>query len=130
MFSGEVLLYHKAGQTLASFDSDPPFELGWARQGSVVVRADNWGNTDNTLKVDVYWGMPTRGLLPVQANMTWVSDATNHTVTLAATGGTIAEVVGVIPISQMKSKYMKLVFTLAGTSKTVEVTAWFYGKSA
>jgi len=127
-FSGSTLIANYADKTDASFESDPPYEFGWAREGSLVFKCDNWGNTDNTLVADVYWGVPTRGILATNANIVWKQD-TGLTVTIAATGGTTVDVAGFLAIPQMKSKYMKVVFTLAGTSKEVDLNGWFYGKS-
>lgn len=89
-----------------------------------MVVCNNWGNTDNTLVVDVYWGEKTVGIVPNVAAMTWVKDTT-LTATIAASGGVSTKVAGVIKIPQMASKYMRLGFTLAGTTKTVDPLAWF-----
>ncbi len=71
-FTGEVLIYNKVAQTAASFESDPPYEISWAREGSIMFYGKNWGATDNALKIDVYWGLPARGFVPTQANLNWV----------------------------------------------------------
>lgn len=117
-------VYQALDVTSDTFNSEPPFIFAPAKQGGITVRCDNWGNTDNTLVVDVYWGEKTLGILPNTAAMTWVKDST-LTTTIAATGGTTAEVVGFIKVPQMASKYMRLGFTLAGTTKEVDVVAWF-----
>lgn len=121
-------IYQATAQTSATFNGDPPYIFAPAKQGGVTVRCDNWGNTDNTLVVDVYWGEKTLGILPNVATMTWAKD-TNLTTTIPATGGTTTEVVGFIKVPQMASKFMRLGFTLAGTSKTVDVVAWFNWQS-
>lgn len=117
-------LYEVENQTSATFNSDPPFIFAAAKQGGVTVRCDNWGNVDNTLVVDVYWGEKPVGLISNVANMDWAKD-TALTTTIAATGGATADVVGFIKVPQMASKYMRLGFTLAGTSAEVDVVAWF-----
>ena len=130
MFSGSVKLYDADDKTTASFNSDPPYEIGWAKQGSIVTKCDNWANVDNTLTVEVYWGLPTIGLLPSNDNLTWVKDNTDSgTTIILADGGTTTDVVGIIPISEIKSKYMRLTYTLDGTSKEVDVTSWFFGRN-
>lgn len=118
-------VYQANDVTSATFNSEPPFIFAAAKQGGVTVRCNNWGNTDNTLVVDVYWGEKTLGILPNTAAMTWVKD-TGLTTTIAATGGTTTPVAGFIKVPEMASKYMRLGFTLAGTSKEVDVVAWFY----
>ncbi len=127
MFSGGVKML-KDTKTAASFESDPPYEFSWAREGSIIAECDNWGNIDNSLVLDVYWGVPQTGLLQTNANITWVKD-TALTVTIAGSGGTTTNVAGFISIPNMKSRYMKITYTLAGTTKTVDVTTWFYGKN-
>lgn len=117
-------MYQATGQTSASFNSEPPFTFPAAKAGALSIRCNNWGNTDNTLVVDVYWGEKGLGILANAANMTWVKD-TGLTVTIAGTGGTTTPVAGFLAIPQMKSKYMRLTFTLAGTSKTVDPVVWF-----
>lgn len=115
-------------KTSASFSSDPPYDFSTLQKGSIVLRANNWGNVDNTLICDVYWGVRAQGLLPNTANLTWFKDPdASATITLAGTGGVAVPVAGVIPLALMKSKYMKLVFTLAGTTKEVDVEAWCEG---
>lgn len=115
--------------TAASFDSYPPYELGWAACGDVNLYLNNWGNTDNTLQVDVYFGAMTKGLFPKNANINWVKE-TALTQTFNASGGTTTIIPAIITIPRMKSSFMKLTFTLTGTTKTVDVNAWFYGKSS
>lgn len=127
-FSGSTLIANYTDKTDASFESDPPYEFGWAQKGSLVFKCDNWGNTDNTLVCDLYWGVPTRGILPTNAGIIWVKDAT-LTTTIAGSGGATTDVAGYLAIPHMNSKYMKVVFTLAGTTKEVDLNAWFYGKS-
>ena len=73
-FSGTVILLNVTGQTNASFESDPPYEFGWAKSGTLAVYYNNWGNTDNQLVIDVYWGSHTKGLLATNANITWKQD--------------------------------------------------------
>ncbi len=118
----------QTGITSATFESQPPYEWGWASSGNIVLYLNTWGNTDNTLQVDVYWGAPTSGLIAVNANINWVKDS-NLTTNYNASGGTSTVVTATIEIPKMRSKYMKLGFTLAGTSKTVDVVARFFGKS-
>jgi hypothetical protein len=127
-FNYQSPLLLQTGITSASFESNPPYEWGWASSGTIELFLDNWGNTDNTLTVDVYWGTQTKGLIPVNSNIIWKQD-TNLTGSFNGLGGTTTDVGGVIEISTMKSRYMKLVFTLAGTSKSVDVQAYFFGRS-
>lgn len=127
MFSGSTLVVNKSDVTSASFESDPPYEFSWAREGSLMFKCDNWGNVDNTLTVNVYWGIPTRGVLATNANIVWALDDISTVIT--ATGGTTTDVAGFLLLPKMKSRYMKLIFTLTGTSKEVDVVGWFYGKS-
>lgn len=108
----------------AATDSDPPFDFSAAKSGTIVVRAVDFGNLDNTLVVDVYWGVRQRGLLANKANLTFAQD-TGLTVTITAGAATSTPRVGVLPITQMKSPHMKVVFTPAGTTKAVKVEAYF-----
>lgn len=117
-------MYQVSDTTSATFNSEPPFVFAPAKQGGVTVRCNNWGNTDNTLVADVYWGEKGLGILANSANMTWVKD-TSLTATISASGGTTTPVVGFIKVPQMASKFMRLGFTLAGTTKEVDVVAWF-----
>lgn len=124
MYMARSKIYQVTGQTSATFNSDPPFVFAPAKQGGLTVTCNNWGNTDNTLVVDVYWGEKTLGILPNTANMTWVKDTT-LTVTIPATAGTTTKVAGFLKVPQMSSKFMRLGFTLAGTTKTADIVAWF-----
>lgn len=127
-FSGETLMFGNQTAQTVDFESDPPFEFSWAKEGVLVLRASAWGNTDNTVVADVYWGAPTRGIIRTRAGMTWVKD-TGLTATIAGTGGVSTAVSQFLSIPILKSRYMKVVFTLAGTSKSVNLDAWFYGKN-
>jgi hypothetical protein len=117
-----------ADQTSATFESVPPYEFGWASTGAINLYLDNWANVDNTLDVDVYWGVNTKGLLATNANIQWEKDLTlSRRFTAAA--GTTTDVPGTIDLPRIKGKFIKLGFTLAGTSKEVDVIAYFHGKS-
>lgn len=127
-FTNTTPLLAVVDKTDATFESVPPYEQGWAATGSVILYLDNWGNVDNTLDVDVYWGANTKGLLATEANIEWEKDlALSRRFTAAA--GTTVEVPGVIDLPRIKARFMKLGFTLAGTSKEVDVVAYFHGKS-
>lgn len=117
-------LYQSTLVTSATFNTDPPFIFAAAKAGSLTILCNNWGNIDNTLIADVYWGEKTVGILPNVAAMTWVKD-TGLTTTVAATAGTTTKVLGFLAIPQMKSKYMRVGFTLAGVGKTVDPLVWF-----
>lgn len=112
----------------ASFESEPPYEFSWAKQGSLNFHGLNWGNADNTLKADIYWGSSIKGWLGTNANIVWEVD-TGLTKTINATGTLATPIAGTIAIPQVKGRYMKVVFTLAGTAKTVDVRCWFHGNS-
>lgn len=121
-------LFEKTAFTSAvATDSDPPYAFPAVKDGSLVIRCDNWGNTDNQLIVDVYWGAKPVGLIANAANLDWVKDAT-LTKTLTGAAGTTTDLVAVLDIPKMLSKYMKLVFTLSGTTKSVDVVAWLHGR--
>lgn len=120
-------MYEKTALTAASAESDPPYAFPAVENGSLVIRYDNWGNTDNQLIMDVYWGEKPVGLQANNANLDWVKDAT-LTKTITGAGGTTTDGVAVLDIPKMLSKYMKLVFTLSGTTKTVDVVVWLNGR--
>lgn len=116
-------------QTAASFNSDPPYSFAAAKSGTLTAKAVNWGNVDNTLVVDVYWGeRKTLGILPNNANLVWEKD-TGLTVTVPATAGTAVDVVKFLPIPQVKSKFMRVTCTLAGTGKTVDAVITYDWKN-
>jgi hypothetical protein len=117
-------MYWALLQTNGTFNSDPPFAFAAAKEGGITIYVNNWGNTDNTLIADVYWGEKTIGLLANSANMIWAKDST-LTTTIPATGGVSTKVVGFIEIPHMVSKFMRIGFTLGGTTKTADVVAWF-----
>lgn len=103
--------------------SDPPFDFSFAKRASLVVRINNRANVDNIVTAVVSWGARKRGLLNNDANLTWVEDAPLTIAT--ATGGAIGTpIAAVLPIPQMKSKFMKVVFTVSGTTAEGDVEAW------
>lgn len=120
-------LLAQTGVTSATFESLPPYEWGWASSGALSFYLDNWGNVDNTLMVDVYWGTQIKGVTPVNANIVWEKDLLLSR-TFTATAGTTADLPGVVDIPKVRGRYMKLGFTLAGTSKTVDITCYFHAK--
>lgn len=133
MFSGSVLLANYTDKQDAAFNSDPPYEIGWAKQGNILVRANNWGNVDNTLDCDVQWGVPKKGFLQTEGNalsdndLTWATDPALSMTQLTGAAGVSAKVAGFIAIPHVKSRFMRLVFALGGTTQEVDVQSWFYG---
>lgn len=127
-FSNTLALLMQTGITSASFDNDPPYELGWAATGSINFALNNWGNTDNTLTVDVYWGGLVKGQFPKNTNINWSKDLALSGRTFSAFAGTTTNVVGTIDVPRVKGRFMKLTFTLAGTAKTVDAEVWFHGR--
>lgn len=104
--------------------TDPPFDFAAAKKGTVVVRAQDFGNTDNVLTASVWWGVRKRGLISVGSNITWVADA-GLTVTLNSANPVTTPVAGVIPIPQMKSPLMKVVMAVAGTTPGAKPEVYF-----
>lgn len=126
MFTFTTPIINKKTVTSASFESDPPFEYGWAKSGSLALYCNTWGNTDNSLVVDVYWGSQQDGFIAIRSNIGWKQD-TSLTTTISASGGTSTKVTAILDIPVIKSRYMKLVCTLSGTGKQVDVFGWFHG---
>lgn len=115
--------------TSASFESEPPYDFGWAAHGSIMFRCNTWGNVDNQLVADVYWGIAEKGQVTTNPFITWERDP-DLTKTISGSGGTTTPVSAMLSVPMMKSRFMKIVFTLSGTSKTVDINAWFYGHSS
>lgn len=105
-------------------DSNPPYDFSAAKRGSIVARGIDFGNIDNTVVVDVYWGVRKRGLISTTTNITWVKD-TGLTGTITASGATTTAQAAFIPISQMKSTLMKVKMTPAGTSAAAKMEVYF-----
>lgn len=108
----------------AATDSDPPFDFSAAKSGSVVFRGSNFGNADNTLKADVFFGVRKRGLISNKANIVWEATPA-YTKTINATATPANPVAGTLVVPTMASPLMKVVFTPAGTTPAARVEAYF-----
>lgn len=128
-FTHTTPIINKSNITSASFESDPPFEYGWAKSGTLSFYCNNWGNVDNNLVIDVYWGTQENGLIPIRANIVWRQDS-SLTTTISGSGGTTTKVAGLIDVPTVNGRYMKLVCTLSGTTKEVDVFGWFHGSQS
>lgn len=108
----------------AATSSNPPYDFSAAKRGTVVARGVDFGNLDNTVVVDVYWGVRKRGLISTNTNITWVKDAT-LTATVTAAGATTTPQAAFVTIAQMKSPLMKIIMTPAGTTPAAKMEAYF-----
>jgi hypothetical protein len=108
----------------AATSSNPPYDFSAAKKGTVVARGVDFGNLDNTVVVDVYWGIRNRGFISTTTNITWVKD-TDLTATVTASGAVGTAQGAFIPIAQMESPLMKVIMTPAGTSQAAKMQVYF-----